>query len=46
MDAAQPHGGVPTPHVREFERHVNPRTGEVFVRPTRTVRPAYSSELP
>ena len=34
------HAGVPTPHVLEFEQHVNPTTGEVFVRPGDTVRPA------
>lgn len=40
------HGGVPTPHVVEFERHVNPVTGEVFVRPSSTVRPALPGEIP
>lgn len=39
------HGGVDTPHVVEFEKHVNPTTGEVFVRPNSTVRPATSEEL-
>ncbi|QCX27360.1 RHS repeat-associated core domain-containing protein [Nocardioides jishulii] len=39
------HGGVETPHVVEFERHVNPATGEVFVRPGSTVRPATPEEL-
>ena len=38
-------GGVETPHVVEFERHVNPTTGEAFVRPRSTVRPATSEEL-
>jgi hypothetical protein len=40
------HGGVPTPHVVEFERHVNPVTGEVFVRRSSTVRPALPGEIP
>lgn len=39
------HGGVDTPHVVTFERHVNPTTGEVFVRPGSTVRPATPEEL-
>lgn len=40
------HGGVPTPHVVEFQRNVNPNTGEVFVRPNRSVRPANPDEVP
>lgn len=40
------HAGVPTPHVLEFERHVNPTTGQVFVRPADTVRPALPGEIP
>lgn len=40
------HGGVPTPHVVEYTRHVNPETGEVFVRPDRHVRPANPDEIP
>jgi len=39
------HGGVDTPHVVEFRRHVNPTTGEIFVRPGSTVRPATPEEL-
>ena len=39
------HGGVDTPHVVAFERHVNPATGDVFVRPGSTVRPATPEEL-
>lgn len=39
------HGGVDTPHVVDFERHINPATGEVFVRPGSTVRPATPEEL-
>lgn len=39
------HRGVDTPHVVEFEQHVNPTTGEVFVRPGSTVRPATPEEL-
>ncbi|WP_205711069.1 RHS repeat-associated core domain-containing protein [Isoptericola sp. BMS4] len=38
------HGGVETPHVVEYERHVSP-TGEVFVRPGQNVRPATPEEL-
>ncbi|MFF1527928.1 polymorphic toxin type 24 domain-containing protein [Cellulomonas sp. NPDC058312] len=39
------HGGVKTPHVVEFEQHVNPVTGEVFEQPRSTVRPATPEEL-
>ena len=39
------HGGVDTPHVHEFEQHVNPTTGERFVSPGSTVRPATPEEL-
>lgn len=42
----QAHGGVPTPHVLEWERHVNPKTGQQFVKPGKTVRPATADELP
>lgn len=42
----RPHGGVETPHVVEFERHVNPATGEVFVKEGSTVRPAEPWEIP
>lgn len=42
----RPHNGVPTPHVVEYERHVNPRTGEVFVRRGRGVRAADPEEVP
>ncbi|WP_407690012.1 polymorphic toxin type 24 domain-containing protein [Saccharomonospora iraqiensis] len=41
----KPHGGVPTPHVVEYERHMNPNTGEMFVRPSNKVRPATPEEL-
>ncbi len=41
----RPHGGVATPHVVEFERHINPTTGETFVRPSTAVRPATPEEL-
>lgn len=44
--AGRAHGGVPIPHVVEFERHANPDTGEVFVIPGRTVRPAEPEEIP
>ncbi|MEA2232114.1 MAG: hypothetical protein QOD83_1930, partial [Solirubrobacteraceae bacterium] len=40
------HGGVPTPHVVEYTTHVNPKTGEVFVRKDRMVRPANPDEIP
>jgi uncharacterized protein YukE len=40
------HGGVPTPHVVEYDRNVNPNTGEVFVREQRHVRPATPDEIP
>ncbi|MBO9521051.1 MAG: hypothetical protein J7518_05890 [Nocardioidaceae bacterium] len=39
------HGGVETPHVVEYEQHVNPATGEAFVRPGSNVRPATPEEL-
>jgi hypothetical protein len=39
------HAGVATPHVVEFERHVNPATGEVFLRPDKVARPATPEEL-
>jgi hypothetical protein len=42
----RPHGGVPTPHVVEYDRNVNPRTGEIFIRPQRFVRPARPEEIP
>ncbi|MFI2364241.1 polymorphic toxin type 24 domain-containing protein [Promicromonospora sp. NPDC019610] len=41
----KPHAGVATPHVVEFERHINPTTGETFIRPSATVRPATPEEL-
>jgi hypothetical protein len=34
------HGGVPTPHVVEYNHNRNPTTGEWFANPKRTVRPA------
>lgn len=40
------HGGISTPHVVEFERHMNPRTGQVFVRPGHRVRSAHPEEVP
>lgn len=40
------HGGVATPHVQEFETHVNPKTGESFVKQGKTARPALPDELP
>ncbi|NUQ97740.1 MAG: hypothetical protein HOY79_14690 [Streptomyces sp.] len=40
------HGGVETPHVVEYSRNTNPKTGEVFVRPSRSVRAAFPWEIP
>ncbi|MFF5291820.1 polymorphic toxin type 24 domain-containing protein [Paractinoplanes globisporus] len=42
----RPHGGVPTPHVVEYDTNVNPNTGQVFVRQQRYVRPATPDEIP
>jgi hypothetical protein len=42
----RPHGGVPTPHVVEYDQNINPQTGEVFIRPRRYVRPALPEEVP
>jgi uncharacterized protein YukE len=42
----RPHGGVPTPHVVEYDTNVNPNTGEVYVRQQRHVRPATPDEIP
>jgi hypothetical protein len=39
------HGGVPTPHVVEFQRNVAP-DDTVYVQPSRIVRPAQPDELP
>lgn len=40
------HGGVETPHVVEYVRNTNPKTGEVFVRPSKEVRAAFPWEIP
>lgn len=40
------HGGVETPHVVEYVRNTNPKTGEVFVRPAKDVRAAFPWEIP
>ncbi|MGR6970950.1 putative T7SS-secreted protein [Streptomyces cynarae] len=40
------HGGVETPHVVEYVRNTNPKTGEVFVRPSKDVRAAFPWEIP
>ncbi|MQA87554.1 MAG: hypothetical protein GEV03_23755 [Streptosporangiales bacterium] len=40
------HGGVDTPHVVEYTLHRNPKTGEVFPKPGKTVRPANPEEIP
>ncbi|MEU6352868.1 putative T7SS-secreted protein [Streptomyces sp. NPDC047072] len=42
----RPHGGVETPHVVEYVRNTNPKTGEVFVRPSKEVRAAFPWEIP
>jgi hypothetical protein len=42
----RPHGGVDTPHVVEYVRNTNPKTGEVFVRPSNDVRAAFPWEIP
>jgi hypothetical protein len=42
----RPHGGVPTPHVVEYDTNVNPDTGQVFVQQQRHVRPATPDEIP
>jgi Bacterial toxin 24 len=42
----RPHGGVPTPHVVEYDTNVNPNTGQVFVQQQRHVRPATPDEIP
>lgn len=39
------HGGIPTPHVQEFGRNTNSRTGQEFVNRGIT-RPALPSEIP
>ena len=44
--AGRPHGGVPTPHVVEYDTNVNPNTGQVHVRQQRHVRPATPDEIP
>ncbi|MFK4103761.1 putative T7SS-secreted protein [Streptomyces sp. NPDC019531] len=42
----RPHGGVDTPHVVEYVRNTNPKTGQVFVRPSNEVRAAFPWEIP
>ncbi|MFI6437535.1 putative T7SS-secreted protein [Streptomyces sp. NPDC050759] len=42
----RPHGGVETPHVVEYVRNTNPKTGEVFLRPSNDVRAAFPWEIP
>lgn len=39
------HGGIPTPHVQEFDRNTNPSTGQVYVNPG-TVREAQPWGVP
>jgi hypothetical protein len=40
------HGGVPTPHVRGFDIHTNPSTGEQFIQPWDNPRAAFPWEIP
>lgn len=42
----RPHAGIPTPHVVHYDTNVNPKTGQVFVRPQKMVRPATPEEIP
>jgi uncharacterized protein YukE len=39
------HGGVPTPHVVEYDQNTN-QQGQTFVKPQKTVRPATPQEIP
>jgi hypothetical protein len=41
----RPHGGIPTPHVVEFEKNINPVTGQVYVKPKSKVRVALTEEI-
>lgn len=40
------HGGVPTPHVIAFERHIDPATGITYIKEGNVVRSAYPDEIP
>lgn len=42
---SKPHGGVPPPHVQEYERHTDPSTGETHVRKSKKVRAATPDEV-
>jgi hypothetical protein len=42
----RPLGGIPTPHVVEYDTNVNPNTGQIFVPQQRHVRPATPDEIP
>jgi hypothetical protein len=44
--ASAVHGGVPPPHVVEFQRNTNPTTGVTYARQNRMVRPARPDEVP
>lgn len=39
------HGGVPTPHVIDYETHINPRTGETYRNRIKAARPARPDEI-
>ena len=39
------HGGIPTPHVLEYEQHTAPN-GTIFFKPSKQVRPARPDEIP
>ncbi|MHA7126648.1 polymorphic toxin type 24 domain-containing protein [Janibacter indicus] len=39
------HAGVPPPHVQEYTRVTNPKTGETYVKKSPTVRPATPEEV-
>ncbi|MEU9111940.1 polymorphic toxin type 24 domain-containing protein [Streptomyces sp. NPDC048483] len=40
------HGGVETAHVVEYMHNPHPKTGEIFVRPSRKARAAFPWEIP
>jgi hypothetical protein len=42
----RPHGGVPPPHVVEYEQHTRERDGRTFIKPKDTVRKALPEEIP
>lgn len=42
---SKPHAGVPPPHVQEYTRVTNPKTGETYVKKSPKVRPATPEEV-